>query len=244
MTELTEAKVQEMIQQSERNLSRKMEDIQALLEKGARSDKYQADTLDLILGQQKTLLTAFSEMPQGIRQLLSTSISKVVQDEVTKALAIQIPKIVQAVSQQFKKPGERYADDEMVEKPIPEGFKKRLQAINDAVQSGAKTKEEVFQTTSGVVYKGKGITRMEEHKNGSISYDTINLRSGRVAHGQIEGGDYVKKSIRSEDGQFSHKIIGHRANIIDKLDETAKTLDEKKEMVREYREKHPRGESR
>ena len=243
MAELTEAKVQEMIQQSERTLSRKMEDIQVLLEKGARNDKYQADTLDLILGQQKTLLTAFSEMPQGIRQLLSTSISKVIQDEVTKALAVQIPKIVQAVSQQLKKPGERYADDEMVEKPIPEGFKKRLQGIQEALQSGARTKKDVFQTESGIVRKlGDGrVVRMEGHKDGTVSYDTI-VKNG-VGHVQNEGHQSVKITAY-QDGQFSHKIIGHRANIIDKLDETAKTLDEKKDMVREYRKAHPKGESR
>ena len=241
MAELTEAKVQEMIQQSERTLSRRMEDIQVLLEKGARSDKYQADTLDLILGQQKTLLTAFSEMPQGIRQLLSSSISKIVQDEVTKALAVQIPKIIQAVQQQFKRPGERYADDEEVEKPVPPGFKKRLQSIQEAVQSGAQTKKDIFQTESGTMGTtpdGRLVRLDDRHKDGSVSYDTI-VRDG-VGHVQHEDGHVVKETSYIN-GVFSHKIVGHRANIIDKLDETCSTLEEKKEAVREYREKHPRG---
>ena len=240
MAELTEAKVQEMIQQSERTLSRRMEDIQVLLEKGARSDKYQADTLDLILGQQKTLLTAFSEMPQGMRKLLSTSISKIIQDEVTKALAVQIPKIIQAVQQQFRKPGERYADDEMVEKPVPPGFKKRLQGIQEAVQSGAQTKKDIFQTESGVMgtISGGRLARIDKHEDGSMAYDTI-VKNG-VGHGQHENGHPVKRATYIN-GVFSHKIIGHRANIIDKLDETCSTLEEKKEAVREYREKHPRG---
>ena len=240
MAELTEEKVQEMLQQSERRLSQKMEDLEALLVKSARGDKYQADTLDLLLSRQTTLQNTLSEFPQGMRKMLSTSISKIIQDEVTKALAVQIPKIIQAVQQQFKRPGERYADDEEVEKPVPPGFKKRLQSIQEAVQSGAQTKKDIFQTESGTMCTTPDgrLVRLDRHEDGSASYDTI-VRDG-VGHVQHEDGHAVKETSYIN-GVFSHKIVGHRANIIDKLDETCSTLEEKKEAVREYREKHPRG---
>ena len=269
MAELTEAKVQEMLQQSERALSRKMEDLEALLVKGAKSDKYQTDTLDLLLGRQDALQNILTEMPQGIRTLLSTSISKIIQDEVAKALAVQIPKIIQAVQQQSgglnptekpkqseqsspstphntseKPAGERYADDEKVEKPMPKGFNNRLQAMAQAVKSGAITKEEIFRTKAGEMGIGRNsFVRAERHGNGTEIMEAVD-KKGSVAGYRLEEGTKMVKNAVYQNGKATYVVVGHRANIIDKLDETCSTLEEKKEAVRAYRREHPKSGGR
>ena len=226
------------------------------------------DTLGSVRKNQSILNDTLAVLPEKIQGVVIASIDRIVQDRVAKALAAQMPKMIEAVQQQLgkspqnegkesatqpnpteKPAGERYADHEMVEKPMPRGVRKRLQAMTQAFRSGARSKEELFQTEAGMLSKFKDgfIGRLEDLKSGAWVYDVAS-ENGSV-HALEEGSEAVKKATYRSDGQSSYGVVGHRANVVDKLDEKDKdgkglTLEEKKEIVRQYRQEHPKGGGR
>ncbi|MBR6412739.1 MAG: hypothetical protein IKS41_06250 [Alphaproteobacteria bacterium] len=256
-------------QESDKKIQGKIQELTGSIQgmEGEIKRRFQGieDTLGSVRREQSILNDALVALPEKIQRAIVASIDQIVQDRVTQVLEAQMPKIIEAVQQQVaqtnqgregtpvarststeKPAGERYADDEMVKKTIPKGLGNRLQTMAQAVQSGATTKGEIFRTEVGHMSVGQNtFIRIENRENGT---GVIEGAQKDAALYRLAEGKKLVKGALYKDGEFSYSIAGHRANVIDKLDEKkdgkGKTLEEKKEIVRQYRQEHPKNGGR